>query len=353
MNGRKIVKLSLLCLGVTGVCWAAEAGPDAVMPPLRYEMGTEPRSWVVRAETSTKGEVKSYSDPGPIRPTHVAEIVLNRNCRYFQFDSYRKMLESIRENLSTEHMSKAQKEFVETEFAISIDDETLRIPNHYSIWLYAVNETDANKMVEAFLDACAKEAAGTVQERKSELAEYQKKAEEAKKDLSEKEARLIVVEEEYKAAKGNRHRYSSDEDAAKLAQETMTAIDKVVDTLDIELAGIREKLKIIEKYRSEPNFSVQVRYRLDEMFVEQMVELKGVEASKQVAESIRATEQRIHNLFTERGSLRGELDNLRGLLATYQMFMDAATDKLTNPTPSMLPAKVYRNVVTIYPVRGS
>ncbi len=345
------ISIVLLVLLATHAATAAQTEPNDAPLKLKFERSAELRDWTVRGQ-KTEGRTWVLYDnpPGPIKPTHAAEVVLNWQEWHFVIEI--DILEKIQESPMAKKLSRAQIKFLETGFAIRIDDESHRVPNHYSIWIYAVSEADARTSVQAFLDTCKRLTDQRVQESKRYLSESQQKLEAAQKDLPEKQAKLKACEEQYKPVKQARHQFESDDEAGKSSQQTVTEMNRMLDTLEIELIGTSEKLKTIEKYRKgQEKLSSQLYLKLDEMFIEQMIEFSSIEARRHMAEQIRANEQRFLGLLTERSQLQRDIDDLKGLIATRSELISHITHELENPTPDMLPPKVYHDKVTIYEVR--
>ena len=186
--------------------------------------------------------------------------------------------------------------------------------------------------------------------RMSRSGRYQQARNKTRKELPEKQTELKLAEEEYENVKNRTHQFSSDKEAADLARKSIIEMDKTLNALDIELAGIRQRLKAIDNYRNKPAQRDVIYQRLDEMFVEQMIELSGSEARKKVTEQIREKEQNFLRLFNRRKELRNRVGKLSRLIEDSRLRIDDITKLLNDPTPSMLPPKVYQNKATIYPV---
>jgi hypothetical protein len=91
------------------------------------------------------------------------------------------------------------------------------------------------------------------------------------------------------------------------------------------------------------------------MFIEQMIELSGLEARRQTTEEIRAKEQTFLGRYIERADLKSDVVGLRSTIGDSQRAIDNTTELLAHPKPNtmfgnMLPPKVYQNTITIHPV---
>jgi hypothetical protein len=134
----------------------------------------------------------------------------------------------------------------------------------------------------------------------------------------------------------------------------------MLDVIAIELAGIREKMAVINEYRKTPQDMQAIERRrklpegmlvkLEQMFVEQTIELKSAEAREQAAIKIRDRDKAFVDLFIQWKSLSAEVHNLKANLESAEEQVQGMEERLSNPTPDMLPPELYQNKVTIYPV---
>jgi seryl-tRNA synthetase len=116
------------------------------------------------------------------------------------------------------------------------------------------------------------------------------------------------------------------------------------------LAGIRERLKVIEKYK-QASSNVERTDKLDQMYIELMIELSGLEAKKKATEALSGKEQAFLSLYTKLSSLRGEVKDLYATINQKETSLKEVNKWLKNPPPEMLPPKVFQNAVTIYSIR--
>jgi hypothetical protein len=333
-------------LGATGLSEPNDAGSET-----KFEFNNKTKcKWRVSLGKNKEGLQVYVDNPSPNKPTHAAKVLLHEN--YTIPKSKYVVLDRIYDSPIAKKFSKSQKEFLKTEYTVLVVSDSIRTkPYHYhSTWLYAVSEEDAKLMAQAYLDGLNKYAGWIMVDQKRVLNEWQEKLHLAQKELPEKEAKLKDLEEQYKREKNKTHRFSSEEETPKLAKENILEMNKTLDTLEIELSGIREKLKAIEKYRNEPEQREAIRARLDEMFVEQMIELSGLEARRQTTERLRAEQQLFLILFNKRNDLQHEVGKLRKTIESSKNAINDINDLLKNPMPHMLPPKVYQNKVVIYPV---
>jgi hypothetical protein len=346
------ISIVLLVSLATHSATAAQVEPNDAPLKLKFETSAEPRDWTVRGQKTEGGTWVLYDNPpGLIKPTHIAEVVLHTE--YPRSTSERGVLEKIQDSPIAKKFSKAQQEFLKTGFAVWVEEESRRIPNHFSTWLYAASEDDAKLMASAYIDGLNAVVNQRLHEYKRHLHESQQKLEAAQKELPEKQAKLKACEEQYKPVREARHQFESDDEAAKSSQQTLTEMNRMLDTLEIELIGTSEKLNTIEKYRKgQEKLSSQLYLKLDEMFIEQTIELGSIEARRHMAEQIRAKEQRFLGLLTDRSQLRRDVEDSKALISSLPELISHVTHELENPTPDMLPPKVYQDKVTVWRIKG-
>ncbi|MHC4324950.1 MAG: hypothetical protein ACYSUX_11835 [Planctomycetota bacterium] len=234
------------------------------------------------------------------------------------------------------------------------------IMNHDTVLLYAVSQEDAKKTVQAYLEVPTKRADELMQEHKKYLQEKKDRIIEINKILSEKQRQADEMEPKYTEIKKTRYFSLADDEAYEKAKETMLEMDKMLDVLEIELAGIREKMTVINEYRKTPQDMQAIERRrqlpegmlvkLEQMFVEQTIELKSAEARQQAAIKIRDRDKAFVDLFIQWKNLSGEVHNLKTNLKNSERRVQEIEERLANPKADMLPPEIYQNKVTIYPV---
>jgi hypothetical protein len=301
---------------------------------------------------------------GPIVPTHVA--VFHVKWHHVQPDH----LESpaILDTAAGQSLSKLQQDLVKSGTAVRMPDvqmefysDTFGGRRDYSQQydLFAVSEEDAREMVRAFTEVLFKHSNVKLQPvlknyidgLTSKQQEYEEKIAEAEKEIPKKEAEVKKMRDELTEMKKTAHYLSVDE-----ASQTIRNLNPMLDTLDIEIAGIRAKLEVIDMYIEEGKrnraYTVgRTLEKLNQMATEQMIELRGAEARKQTASHIRERAEKFVALTQD----LQRADMMKGSLATHlndhKKKLLKLREKLANPTPEMLPPKVFQDKVTIYPVR--
>jgi len=355
-NSKKWQIAIALVLTCNFALWAAEEPNDPNDSQIKIEISNEERPWMRCVSSPPQpGE-------GPIRPTHVVEVLIS--------DEGQPTVPRNRDLLDASvaaTMSPKQRKFIEDStalgysrnegaYVLAYDRDAVRgrLDGRESrfFYLYAVSEDDARKMIDAFIEIRAERPKQNRLQYVNKLRENREEMAKAKGLLPGKEALLLTVKAKYDKSKEYAHAFSADTEAAEHAKQTMLEMSKMLDTLDVELAGIREKLKVINDYQSKlGEMSEEAFAKLQEMQIIQTIELKGAEARRKAAIAIRQREKDFFDLFDQWTSLDSEVKGLRSTIDIRQEHIAEYEAILANPKPAMLPPQIYQNKVTIYPVR--
>jgi hypothetical protein len=135
--------LLLLSLATVALPASVPTEPNTTSVELRFEMDREIMPWVI--ETDVNGKSITYHDPGAIRPTYMAKVILPRNEMFSSAGVLAKTMDSP----LAQKLSEAQKEFLAQGFGVWVDTSAANVPDHYSANFYAVSEEDAKIMARA------------------------------------------------------------------------------------------------------------------------------------------------------------------------------------------------------------
>jgi hypothetical protein len=326
------------------------AGSGKYEMKLQFEIDTKSSRLWLGTRPNTSGQ-------GPVKPTHVALFHIRRP--HVDMPSGLPGILQILKTAAGQSLSQQQQKFLTASDAITwwgID----AIKNHDTVFLYAVSQEDAKKMVQAYFEIPANEAKARIQEYEKYIKDRKQEIIEIKEVLPEKQKQADQMEPKYMEIKKSRYFSLSDDEAYEKAKETMLEMDKMLDVIAIELAGIREKMSVINEYRKTPQDMQAIERRrqlpegmlvkLEQMFVEQTIELKSAEAREQAAIKIRDRDKAFVDLFIQWKNVSGEVNSLKANLESSKRRVQEMEESLNNPTPDMLPPEIYQNKVTIYPV---
>ncbi len=356
--------LSILILVV--ICVSALATePNEAKTELKFEIS--------KKEGQLESRMVIRRVTGPIKPKYVAmfsmsDLSLFYHVPYSTRTHYTEMTKTILATSAGQSMSEIQKELLKAGKVISTfraikRRKKLSMISHdvreTEFGLYAFTLEDAKLATKAFVETMTIKAREKLppllekfmNERKQRLRKDRERIADIKKKLTEKEPELKSAESAYKTIKNtDRYRSLTDSEAVEKARETIAQMNKMLSILDIELAGIRGKLGIIEKYRESGKFSKATLEKLEQMFVEQMIELRGAEARKVTALKLRNQDKQFCDFFDAWTGLENEVKDLRNSLRNSERNVRYYEEEMANPRPELLPPKVLQNKVMIYPV---
>ena len=352
--------LSVLILVV--ICVSALATePNETKTELKFEISKKERQL---------GMEERYKFKDSVKPKYVAIFTMSDLSRFYnEPDLSTHDMVTAKMILATsagQSMSQIQKELLKADkvvFTLGTTNKNLSMfsdtVRESEFGLYAFTLEDAKLTTEAFVETMTNKAREKLppllEEFMNEHKQYLQKGREGTADLknklTEKEPELKSAESAYKTIKDtDRYKILADTEAFEKAMETIAQMNKMLSILDIELAGIREKLAIIEKYRESDKFSKATLEKLEQMFVEQMIELRGAEGRKGAVIDLRNRDKQFCCVFDTWTGLDNEVSVLRDNLKDREKSLRSCEEEIANPHPELLPPKVLQNKVTIYPV---
>ncbi len=343
-NSKKCQIAIALILTSNFALWAAEEPNDPNDSQIKIEISDQQKFWQrTRTVRLIRGKPTPTYDQASIRPTHVAEgSVRIKYVPRFKPESFLK-------TSAGAAMTTKQREFME-----STDDYIYIGSNSENKFfrLYAVSEADARRMIDALIEILNEKPNLVRLATAAKLRKYQEEMAKAKGLLPGKEALRATAKADYDKSKESAHPFEADIEAVEQAKKTIVEMGKMLDTLDVELAGIRGKLKVIQDYWSRDGaWTKEVFAKLQEMQIMQTIELKGAEARRKAAVAIRQREKDFFDLFDQWLSLSGEVGGLMGTIESKEKRIAQTEEMLANPKPDLLPPKIYQDKVVIYPVK--
>ena len=342
----KKAQIIIVLISVYTCGFLAAAEPNEAKTKLKFEIDNKKSQLWLSGRPKQPGQ-------GSIKPTHVAIFHIRRP--HVDMPSGHPQILQILKTSTGQSLSQQQQKFLTASDAITwwgIEE----IKNHDTVLLYAVSEEDAKKMVQAYFEIPANEAKARRQEYEQYIKDRKQEILEIKKVLPEKQKQADEIEPKYLEIMNTRYLPLSKEEAYEKAKDTILEMDKKLNILEIELAGIKEKIQSIEKFRSVKSlgghdFSEETLNKLEQMLVEQLIELKSAEARKQAAVKIRNQDKAFVDLYAQWKNLSREVHNLKSKIENNERRVQEIEVRLKNPEPYMLPPEIYQNKVTIYPVR--
>lgn len=290
-------------------------------------------------------EIRRY--PPPYGATHLTFVYI-RGGAWGEYIK-EKYLDAMLQTQAGRKMSQLQKELLSGKY-VNFANYGTKVGGYCEFVLYGVSLEDTKKVVEAFLEFLTKQAQQNIKSNKESLQYYKEKLEKAKNELPEKEKRLEKLEERYEKFKAlTHHMFSNTDEAFSSVKESLMENDKALDKIKIEMSVIREKLEAIEIYKERA--TNEVEEKLDEMQVNLMIELKGLEARKRAVEEIRYYENEFLSSYIQLKDSRSEISGLKSSIGDSEREIDSITKRLENREELMQPPHVLQNKVEIFPLK--
>ncbi len=340
-----VMLLVLACICAPVLCVEL----DPAKTPLNIEIKSEEKQWIV--------EVGGRIGTGPIKPTHVAELFLS----YPYSDEYksRSTPQRISRMLKTtpgRSMSSEQHSFLSASAvsdAITVIDRGKIVRRHYQICLYAMSELDARKMAVAFIEAMG-DKAEKISSYKENIRMLQEQIFNTNKKILNEEAESDVIMANLRESIKNVHYLSTDE-----AKQAISELNTMLNNLDIELAGMKAKLMVIQEQKERQKAKGEIvtnkegiLLKLENMWIDLLIELKVAEARKETAIQLRSqAEDFCKQMNAKKAESQKEMNKLNMNITFYENEIRQFEEKLADPDMETLPPKIFQNKVTIYPVK--
>ncbi|MFB0554183.1 MAG: hypothetical protein ACETWQ_12825 [Phycisphaerae bacterium] len=345
-------KHQLVIAMILAFCSVPASGVEPNLPKTkpRFEINSEEQQWQVEG-----GEIGK----GPITPTHVAELFLPYSDEYISKSNPQRIMRMLK-TAPGRSMSAEQRGFLSTaqaQDAVSIIDRYDTVRRHYKIHLYAMSEKDARKMAEAFIEALA-DKSEKIRSYKDRIRSLQGEIFQTKERILEKEAETEVALANLRENIKNVHYLSTDE-----AKQAISELNTMLNNLDIELAGMKAKLRAIQEHQErqkaikdkklEEGINREgILLKLEDMLIDLLIELKVAEARKETATGLRMrAEDFCKQMDAKKAEFQKDVNEYKMRVTMFEREIHQFKEKLADPYMETLPPRVFQNKVTIYPVR--
>jgi hypothetical protein len=331
--------MSLLALGVT--CQIALGRePNDANEPLRFET------------SSTRLDLpKPLQDkPQDRKPTYAVGIAPEGSADFFAWPkSYR--VRAFRDiALADKDLSLQQKEFVEdTNGLLDFAERSFTVlypeddPNHPQALLYAMSLPDAKRMAQLYVQFARSQYKETLDETQGFASRRSENIGDAEKRIPDLEKRLETARKSLEEIKSNIP-YRSDQEAS----EAIGELDRMLSTTQIEMAGIRARIEVIQGYQREKQQAEGVASKLELMFIEEAVAMRGAEAKNRMAMQLRGRASRFIDLSQSLRTMEKEKNDLTERLDSWREDLPRVRERLATIREGE--PKVRDNKVFIYPV---
>jgi hypothetical protein len=261
--------------------------PNDVNEPLRFEMS--PLHLAMPAHLTIKPDR---------RPAYAAGIVPAGSEAFFAWPNSDRVASFLNAAHLNKGLSLAQKEFLEdTEGLLNSGERSYTFlypkddPNHPQALLYAMSLADAKRMAQLYLQAAQRHYKEMIDWYQREIGEVSEKIAQAEKRLPDVEKSLETSQKSFDELKALVP-YRTEQEAT----EAIGEFDRMLNAAQVEIAGIRARIEVIQTYQREKQHVEGVAPKLELMFIEEAVAMRGTEARKQMATELRARASRFIDL---------------------------------------------------------
>jgi len=342
----------MVALVLATICLPAGAkDPNHPTTGLRFEVDQRIADWVSTDMYGRPSRIPTKE--GLVRPSHRAQLFIanlpsseasqRRNALDVDFQGP-EAIEKILDTPAGRKISAAQRKFLEAGRAIyrdgSLGDE---VADHFRFWVYAVSKDDAEKTAQALIQFLTAEAEAKLQVM---LSECKKLTEDitpgCKKRISEMPGEIKAVEAKLDTLKKTVHYVSTEE-----AMQSVLEFNKTLNTLEVEVAGLRAKVAATKEYMAHTNLTNEALTKLQHILADHIIEQAGALARKETATKIRDQAKEFYDLHNELAKFPKILSNLENSLSNYEGGLERAEEAITSPHGGALPPNVFENKVVI------
>jgi chromosome segregation ATPase len=332
--------------------------PEQPATKLEFKADQRLKSWVI----------EKSEDPTPVIPRYMAELYI----RWYHGEPNDPNGTALLKTSAGKSLSDLQRGFIRAERAIVVTSSSVsryssQLENfpwgrkRYS--LFAVSEADAKKMAFASVEFLAQRGNTNAQRRMKnhlqKLLDVQKQTTEkiaqAEEQLPDKKNESTAAFGKYKdAVKNSIYSLHSLDEVPDELKKTIFDMNKMLDTLNIEIAGIKAKISAIERYTSHKDVlnSPDLKVMLAQMSIRENIELIGAETRRKAILNGKKYREYLYGLYNHRMDLEKECVRLRGSSNRGARGLRAIEKELAELQASRAHSfEVLGNTVTIYPVR--
>ncbi len=254
---------------------------------------------------------------GPIHPTH--QVYVQVYGRYEPVDfSGSKGVERLLQTPSGRGTSPEQQEFMakcDSMYSNRSGGNSATL----STMIYAVTIEDARKMAMALVEALTEQAAEARAQLETERDATRDRIEQVEASLPGQETAMNQAREKFDTAKRQaRYMFLSDSEAREKAKDTVIRITDELDSLEVSIVGIRERLQAVRDIRSGRTLSEASLQRLAEMEIEDEVELRSIMAQQEAASKIIEQARSFHDTYEIWSELRTRLNQAQSDLRSLK-----------------------------------
>jgi len=289
-------------------------------------IGSEPNLPTIELAFVTRGSsVAEFDKRPPIIPSYVAVFTVQWRFEQTNEPNASDLLKTS----AGKTLSPFQRELLKTERAFWLDCTVSKttmskhdMPFGSATYVVrAVNKEDAKKMARALVEFLIRdEKAGTrrmkekhIQKLSGMQNELRERMEKVKEEIERKGNEVPIAYQKYMdAVQNSPYSLHPSSQVPDEVRKTIFEMDKMLDVLNIEIAGIQSKLSAIKKYSSQRDVrdSETLRTTLKEMAIRQEIELVGAESRRQAIMGVKRREEALYHQYKAFRDLKGEIEAL-------------------------------------------
>jgi hypothetical protein len=293
-----------------------------------------------------------WDRPEHRKPTYAAGIAPEGSELFFAWPRGERVGSFLNFVRQDKDLSLQQKEFLEdTEGLLNAAERSYTFlypkddPNHPQALLYAMSLPDAKRMGQLYLQFARREYKRTVDWHQRAIQETSGRIAEAERHLPEVEKSLETSQKAFDELKAVVS-YRSEQEAL----EAIGELDRMLNTAQVEIAGIRARIEVIQSYQREERRGEGIASKLELMFIEEAVAMRGAEARRQMATELRTRASRYIELTKSISLAAEEKNQIPRNLEVWRERLQEYREKFA--TLKEQEPKIRENTVLIYHVRG-
>ena len=229
-----------------------------------------------------------------LRPAYAAGISLEDNAARDIMPGRPGAREFVDFALSQAEISAAQKKFLKATSGLLHYESTYVTtgPQRFRrLLLYAMTLEDAKEMARAYVRFAVAQWRREMDEDRERMAERKRQIADAEERLRELPDLIEGLERTLNGLK-QKVPYRTE----KEAMEAIAELDRMLNTAEVDIAGIRARIEAIQKQQRLTGEALPEASKLRAMFIEESIALQGAEAQKMTATQLRAEANRFLDL---------------------------------------------------------
>lgn len=229
--------------------------------------------------------------------------------------------------------------------------------------LFAVTDLDAGIMAQVFVRWLAEDGTANAQGKMKEhidtlpeiqqqlITEIAKAKENAHAKNKEMDPALRAYKEEVDHSPYALYPIS---DVPNEVRKSILDMEKMLNALEIEIAGIHSKLSAIKKYSTQKDVldSETLTIALKEMAIREDIELVGTESRRQATMDTMKRQKELYQLYTAFSVIKAEVETLEDSIKRNEKELEQVEKELSRGESGALPFSVENNKVTTRPIQA-